>query len=99
MENQVRSLKNSLEGLAKQIKVARKAILDNGGAESNENVESLTMITPAVVRISNGIKGLPSNIYNPNVVVDIDYAGESYNPLPIDFLRKNSEENTYIIFY
>jgi hypothetical protein len=72
--------------LKKQIDDAPKSSPNSPEGRSNPNA------------VSKGAKGAPSNIENPHIVIDVDYSGTEYSPLPIDFLRKNSEGKTYIIF-
>ena len=49
--------------------------------------------------MSKGAKGAPSTVDNLNVVIDVEYAEATYLPLPIDFLRRNTEGKTYLLSY
>jgi hypothetical protein len=47
------------------------------------------------LKVSKGAKGAPASVENPGVVVDVPYSAGGYFPLPVDFLRRDSEGKTY----
>jgi hypothetical protein len=47
------------------------------------------------LNVSKGAKGAPTSVVNPGVVIDVPYPAGDYFPLPVDFLRKNSDGKRY----